>query len=73
MGTRKFKGFVITSILLTIALFAALAVLSKMIGVTGDQIVSLETIYIIAQGSVSGAFFGANWGEHVAKSKVLKE
>ena len=59
-GTRKFKVFVITTVCQVGTVIGALV-----IGVqfTGDNIIAIVALY----ATTAGAFFGANFGEHMAK------
>lgn len=65
-GNRKLKGFFVT----IGAIFGVIetAILFSAITLSGDNIVALTSLL----AGVSVAFFGANYGEWNAKSKVEK-
>lgn len=61
-GTRKFKAWIITEIIICLIFGSSLYVGVKY---TPDSI----TTIILIVASISGAFFGANFGEHWTKVK----
>ncbi|TAK57864.1 MAG: hypothetical protein EPO24_09355 [Bacteroidetes bacterium] len=60
---RKLKAFYVT--IVSCLLIVAVAIV-KGVSLTGDNIVAIVTIL----AAVGGGFFGANFGEHYAKSKT---
>lgn len=64
VGDRKLKGFYVT--IGAILIVIETSILFGGISFTGDNVVALVVII----GSVGGAFFGANFGEHFAKAKA---
>lgn len=65
-GNRKLKGFYYTLGAMMLIILSAFVTGVKFQG--GDIIAMLALI-----GSLGGAFFGANFGEHWAKSKGEKQ
>ena len=70
-GKRKMVGYYITTAILTGAFVWTMITLGK-VSADGGSILQLFTTYVVMQGSMTGAFFGFNFGEHWAKAKLGK-
>jgi len=62
---RKVKAFYFTVIVIALLIVGAFI---SSVQFTGDHIITM----IVVIGTLAGAFFGANAGEHFAKSRVPK-
>lgn len=71
-GKRKMVGYYITTAILTGAFVWAMLTLGK-VTASGNSILQLFTTYTVIQGSMTGAFFGFNFGEHWAKAQTTKQ
>lgn len=64
-GTRKVRAFYFTSIAITLITVAF--VLTSMMDGYYDHALDVVKMYLLLQPSLTGAFFGFNFGEHWAK------
>ena len=63
MGNRKLKGFLVTVV--AMVLFAETALIFGGVTFSGDNVVTICSLFALT----GGAFFGANVGEHFAEAK----